>query len=72
MNYKSNNHLHGNPTFQIGEHNSNCKLNEDDVRTIRKEYDEGKKSLSKIASDYKVARQTIHKIVKRWTWKHVE
>lgn len=48
------------------------KLNEIDVKRIKKLISEKKLSYSEIAREYKVAPQTIHKINKGETWKHIQ
>lgn len=47
------------------------KLNEEDVRNIRKEYEDGCLQIE-LAERYGVARQTISSIVNRKAWTHVQ
>ena len=54
-----------------GERTKWAKLTEQEIRDIRKKYEDGK-SLSKVAADYpKVTLGCIQAIVARRTWKHV-
>ena len=54
-----------------GEKNAQAKLNEDAVRSIRKEYIPGKTTLSVIAEKYGIKFQTVSKIANLKSWKHV-
>lgn len=47
-------------------------LDEDDVKDIRRRYESSDVSQTELGDEYGVAQQTIHKIVNRKTWKHVE
>lgn len=55
-----------------GSKHMNAKLVEDDVREIRKAYEQGGETITSLARRYKVARSVIRTIVKRTAWKHVE
>jgi ribosomal protein S25 len=56
----------------VGEEQGMTKLNEEQVREIRKEYSEGKVSYQALADKYGVGNSTIKGICKRLTWKHIE
>lgn len=47
------------------------KLDEEDIRNIRKEYEDGCLQIE-LAERYGVARQTISSIVNRKAWTHVQ
>jgi hypothetical protein len=56
----------------IGEKNPRCKLTEEQVRTIRKRYEEEDTiTLAQLGRDYNVAPQHINCIIKGKTWKHL-
>jgi hypothetical protein len=55
----------------VGTKNPNAKLNEDDVREIRRLYNEGM-SAYKIAKQYKRGWQTINHVIKGSTWSNVQ
>lgn len=55
-----------------GENNNKAKLTEADVIDIRNKYKLGKK-ITEIHKFYPfVSRQTIERVCKRLTWKHIE
>lgn len=56
---------------KTGENNSNAKLSEVSVLSIRKRYSTGSSTVKELASMYGVSRCTIENIIKRRTWKHV-
>lgn len=57
---------------QSGEKGTNSKLTEEQVLSIRHEYETMiKKSQTKLAKKHKVDQTTIHAIVVRKTWKHI-
>ncbi len=47
------------------------KLTEDDVRTLRKDYEQGKATLTQLTKRYGVHLKTLWCAVKGITWKHV-
>lgn len=49
-----------------------AKFTDADVRLIRAEYDAGATSMQILADQYDVAIMTIHSIIRRKTWRHVE
>jgi hypothetical protein len=59
-------------TSNQGVRNRSAKLNEEQVREIRRLYATGGFSLSMLARKYQVTVPTIHPIVQRRTWKHVK
>ena len=61
-------------TAHKGERHHKAKLTEDDVRDIRRRYDGGEK-LESIWHSYPQIENcwgTLHPIVKRKTWKHID
>ncbi len=54
-----------------GERHANSKLNRKDVLEIRRRYIKGCAGQKKLAKEYCVTRNTIYKIVKGITWKHI-
>lgn len=48
-----------------------AKLNEDDVREIRKRHKEGE-TQKKLAKEYNISPATVWSVVTRYTWKHVD
>ncbi len=54
-----------------GEQKANAKLTEENIRTIRRAYTRGHKSVRQLATQHGVGRSTIHHIVTRQTWGHV-
>jgi len=55
----------------MGEQKKAAKLNESDVKKIRKLYATGKYSLAILAGKYGVAKTTIVQVIKYITWRHV-
>lgn len=55
-----------------GSKHPGTRLDEDDIRAIRKKYAIGGVTYSKLALDYDVGWTTIQKIVKRTSWQHVQ
>lgn len=47
-----------------------AKLHERDIKKICKDYVEGKSQIQ-LGREYKVSAMTIHRVIKRKTWKHV-
>ncbi len=58
-------------TGNVGVRNRSAKLNEDQVREIRRLYATGDYSFSQLAKMYGLAIMTVHPLVRRRTWKHV-
>lgn len=58
------------PPDQKGENHSQHKLTEDDVLFIRQEFKAGV-SQADLMRKYNMSRNTIHKICKNKTWKHI-
>ncbi len=56
---------------QSGELHGNAKLSERDILKIRKKYEDGGTSHSKLAKEFNVTRSHIGKIVTRKQWKHI-
>ena len=54
-----------------GEQKTNAKLIDENIRTIRRAYARGRKTVRQLAAQYGVGRSTIHHIIKRETWPHV-
>lgn len=54
-----------------GEKHYNCKITEEIVRNIRKEYLEGI-TRKQLAKKYETPLQNIHKIIQRKSWKYLE
>ena len=62
--------VHG--TSNDGERNGSAKLNERQVRWIRKLYRTGAYSMSQLAKRYNITLGTIHPLIAGKTWKNVE
>ena len=58
-------------TDRRGSSNGNSKVSEDDVRSIRKLYEQGAK-LAEIATQFNIAVPTAHQIGSRASWSHVK
>jgi Mor family transcriptional regulator len=56
---------------QIGSEHHKAKLNEDDIVKIREKHQEGAKQKD-LAKEYGVNKTSIHHIVTRKSWRHVE
>lgn len=56
---------------QKGEDNSNAKLVDDDILAIRSKYIPYQYGCKKLAQEYDVTFQLIHKIVTRQIWVHI-
>ena len=56
---------------RIGSKNGNSKLTEEDVIQIRKMYESGNYTVSKLAELYNCGWTTISHIIKHETWKNV-
>lgn len=56
---------------RIGESNACAKLTETDVRAIRVRYAAGGVTMSQIATEYGVNRESIFNVLHRRTWSHV-
>lgn len=56
-----------------GENNSQSKLTEDEVSSIRKEYKRGSRQCGEraLSRKYNVSHSTIHSIIKHKSWSHV-
>ena len=61
--------FHG--TQNWGERNGQSKITEEDVKTIRMLYKSGGHLMRDLARRYSISTPTIHAIVHRRTWKHV-
>jgi len=55
-----------------GEINGRSKLTKDDVREIRKKYEETNISYSDLAEQYGISFGTVGKIIRRERWQHVD
>ena len=55
----------------VGEECARSNLTEDDVRSMRKEYKEGRTSYGKLGKKYGIAGPTVFRIVKRIYWNHI-
>ncbi len=55
-----------------GEQHSQARLTEEQVREIRRRYIPRKISCQQLASEYGVNWRTIHAVVSRQTWRHIE
>lgn len=62
----------GSHTRCRGEGHYKTRLTEADVRKIRRRYRRGGITLEELAGEYQTTKQSIHAIVARKTWKHVE
>lgn len=58
------------PSKKRGESHHNAKLTEEDVKAIRKAYDDGVPAKI-MARVFSVSQATIHSIGHRFAWKHV-
>jgi predicted DNA-binding protein YlxM (UPF0122 family) len=58
-------------TLLRGSANNKTKLTEDQVRDIRRRHSEGV-SVANMATEFKMDRSTLHDLISRRTWKHVE
>lgn len=56
---------------QTGENSHKAKLREKDVHEIRRLYATGEITLVVLSGMYRVAWQTVNKIVRRRSWKHI-
>jgi group I intron endonuclease len=54
-----------------GANNPKAKINENDVRQIRKEYESGNGSLEKIGKKFNLTKSTVSKIVLKKTWANI-
>jgi HNH endonuclease len=55
-----------------GRYDSIAKLTEADVREIRSRYAAGGVTQRALAEEFGVIHQTIHSIIRRKNWKHIE
>ena len=55
-----------------GESHHRAKLNEEQVRSIRAEYDSGIETTTSLGDKYRVSRGTIQFIGTRQTWRHLK
>lgn len=55
-----------------GTKHHNARLTEDDVRSIRRQYEKGLITHAALAEDFGVAEPTVWKILNRKVWKHVD
>lgn len=54
-----------------GENHPKALLNTEKVKCILFEWENGERDIKKIATQYRVSKKAIEKVVKRLTWKHV-
>lgn len=59
------------PKFQ-GENNGHSKLTENDVREIRKIYEDGNTTIASLARKYRMSESGVRDLIKRKTWSHVK
>lgn len=59
-------------TYTRGPDAFNALLTHEKVRAIRKLYAEGNTTLRKLAEQFGIKNQSIHKVIKRQTYKHVD
>lgn len=55
-----------------GKQQPNTKINEDDVKKLRKEYEKGNISINDVRNKYKVSKNTAWQMLTRRTFKHIE
>ncbi len=60
------------PRVPRGEASGNTRLSNDDVRSIRAAYDAGGIWQKDLAKQYGCSQQTIQRIVRRKSWKHID
>lgn len=56
---------------KTGSSNPSAKLNEDDVREIRRLHKECSHSIKELADLFNVAKCTLEKVIYYQTWKHI-
>lgn len=56
----------------IGEQNGFSKLNESQIKKIRKSYKNGNSSYAKLAKGFDISASTVGHIVNKQNWKHVK
>ncbi len=55
-----------------GEHTAQAKLTDANIRSIRRAYARGRKTVRQLAAAYAVGRSTIYHVLKKETWAHVK
>ena len=55
-----------------GEQTGNAKLTAENIRTIRRAYARGRKTVRQLATCYGVGRSTISNVIARNTWAHIK
>ncbi len=58
-------------TILLGEKSNNSKLTKKDIKQIRKRFWLTRESINSLSNDFKVHITTIHRILRRLTWKHI-
>lgn len=59
-------------TIRKGSEQPLAKINEDDVRQMRIEYESGKADMLTLAKRYGLTQPRVSKIVRRVAWTHVD